>query len=63
MITRQLEIYDIIKEIVFCRPCINIIQELINLLSNISMYTEITDNLCQLSSKLNKFYNLIVFKN
>lgn len=55
MITRQLDIYDIIKEIVFCRPCINIIQELINLLSNISMYTEITDNLCQLSSKLNKF--------
>lgn len=55
MITRQLDIYDIIKEIVFCRPCINIIEELINLLSNISMYTEITDNLCQLSSKLSKF--------
>ncbi|KAL5234587.1 hypothetical protein ACI65C_001997 [Semiaphis heraclei] len=47
---KQLEIYDIIKEIVFCRPCINIVQELINLLSKISIYTEITDSLCQLSA-------------
>ncbi|XP_025195132.1 ATR-interacting protein mus304 [Melanaphis sacchari] len=49
---KQLDIYDIIKEIVFCRPCINIIRELINLLSKISIYTEITDNLCQLSDNL-----------
>ncbi|XP_026810078.1 uncharacterized protein LOC113551792 [Rhopalosiphum maidis] len=47
---KQLDIYEIIKEIVFCRPCINIIQELIHLLSKISIYTEITDNLCQLST-------------
>ncbi|XP_060880847.1 uncharacterized protein LOC132952541 isoform X1 [Metopolophium dirhodum] len=47
---KQLDIYDIIKEIVFCRPCINIVQELINLLSKISIYTEITDSLCQLST-------------
>ncbi|CAI6368356.1 unnamed protein product [Macrosiphum euphorbiae] len=47
---KQLDIYDIIKEIVFCRPCINIVQELINLLSKMSIYTEITDSLCQLST-------------
>lgn len=47
---KQLDIYNIIKEIVFCRPCINIVQELINLLSKISIYTEITDSLCQLST-------------
>lgn len=48
---RQSEIFNVIKEIVFCRPCIDIIQELIHLLSKISMYTEITDSLCQLSCK------------
>lgn len=50
---RQLDIFNIIKEIVFCRPCIDIMQELIHLFSKISIYTEITDNLCQLSCKLN----------
>lgn len=52
---RQLDIFDIIKEVVFCRPCIDIVQELIHLLSKISIYTEITDSLCQLSCKLYKY--------
>ncbi|VVC37300.1 Hypothetical protein CINCED_3A020976 [Cinara cedri] len=47
---KQLDIFDIIKEIVFCRPCIDIVQELIHLFSKIAIYTEITDSLCQLSS-------------
>jgi len=57
---RQLNIFDIVKEIVFCRPCIDIMQELIHLFSKMSIYTEITDNLCRLSCKLNKLHNLMM---
>ncbi|XP_025412400.1 uncharacterized protein LOC112684893 isoform X2 [Sipha flava] len=46
---RQLEIFDTIKEVVFSRPCIEIVQELINLLSKVSIYPMITDSLCQVS--------------
>jgi hypothetical protein len=48
---RQLEIFDTIKEVVFSRPCIEIVQELINLLSKVSIYPMITDSLCQVSCK------------
>jgi len=58
---RQINILNIIREIVFCRPCVDIVEELILLFNNISIFTEITDNLCQLSSKFYIFLTLLFY--
>ncbi|XP_050427993.1 uncharacterized protein LOC126837984 isoform X2 [Adelges cooleyi] len=48
---KQLEIFSIVKEIVFCRPPVEIIQELINLFCQTTIYPVFTKNLCQLPSQ------------
>ncbi|XP_050536357.1 uncharacterized protein LOC126902796 [Daktulosphaira vitifoliae] len=49
--SKQLEMFNITKEIILCRPPLEVIKQLINLFSKSTLYPGFTNNLCQLSTE------------